>query len=150
MATRLKLDPPRCNCLLLCDDVLESKGRGRHFLHGVIGRIAVAQLPAAFGPTVAYVRLHGLQEGQKMQIRFDHLETSDTRLDIGFEIGGKPDPDDVHTVMVPIPPLAVEHAGRYVLSVLHDETVILFTPIDVEVAGGRGKGPSDGNEPDNT
>ncbi len=129
MPERLKPDPPLCNCLILCRDVLQSTATGQHVLNHVISRLEVEKVPCNIGPFVAYVRLHNLVEGHTLTLRFDYLDTNSTRFEMEAKFSGSPNPEDPHTLIARIPPFWVESAGRYILSALHEEEVITFAPI---------------------
>ncbi len=62
---------PTVNCLLLCDDVLISQGKHKHFLQGIIGQIVVLELPAIIGGYVAYVRFPDVHGDQKVKLAFE-------------------------------------------------------------------------------
>src|SRR5438552_10287125 len=74
-AAKLATEPPTCNCLLLCDDVLVSRRKNKHTLQGVIGAIGVRQFPAVLGVYVAYLRVSNVYGSQKITVRFEKTRT---------------------------------------------------------------------------
>ncbi len=93
------MEAPTSSCLLLCDDVLVSQGRQKHFLQGIIGVVGVTQLPAVIGGYVAYVRLSNVYASQKVTINFEEADTQEVLFE--FEVGfpEKGDPLGVYTLV---------------------------------------------------
>lgn len=58
--------PPTCNCIILCDDIIQSVAKGKVNLVGLIGTIAVQSLPAVIGGYGVYVRGSNVHGDQKI------------------------------------------------------------------------------------
>jgi hypothetical protein len=125
-------ESPTCNCLLLCDDVLISGGRGKHYLQGVIGMLGAAEFPATIGGCVAYIRLSNVYADQKVSINL--LNTRTEEIIFEFEAGfpDRSDPLGVYTLVVPIPPFVIAEPGRYLFNALHNNAPIAQSPIVVK------------------
>lgn len=130
-------EAPTCNCLLLCDDVLESKGRGKHTLQGVIGGITVKELPATLGGYVAYVRGSNAYVRQKLTLEFIEPveEAALFAIEVEFE---RHEPLDVFTLIVPVPAFVVEAPGRYILRAMHNNVDVASSAIMIRTASAGG------------
>ncbi len=129
MAPLHETDHPFCNCALLCDDVLESRGRGKHILHGVIGTIAVREFPALVGGYVAYVRITNVKGKRKVSLSFDLARTNEPVFVAETELPDQKDPLGMYTLVVPIPRFAVMEPGRYIFSVKSAGVPLAESPI---------------------
>ncbi|MFI5380096.1 MAG: DUF6941 family protein [Tepidisphaerales bacterium] len=124
--------PPMCNCLLLCDDVLISQGKGKHFLQGVIGIVGVSSLPAMIGGYVAYIRLSDVHGSQNVTISFVNARTGEPVIETKADFPSHADPLGVYTLVIPVPAFAVNEEGRYLFMVTHDGVPIAQTPVIIK------------------
>jgi hypothetical protein len=120
--------------LLLCDDVLISQGKQKHFLNGIIGLIGVKELPATIGGFVAYVRVSNVHGEQSISLVFEHSNGGNPLFSVDVGLPSQSDPLGVYTLVIPIPPFAVLEAGRYMFSVMHGGIPITQSPIEVRAA----------------
>jgi len=125
-------DPPTCNCALLCDDVIESRGRGKHTLVGIIGVIHVRQLPARLGGYVAYVRLSNIIGSPKVRIGLDEAATNEEIFGGNVPLPSRNDPLGVYTLIIPVPAFQIERPGRYMFSVKSDGVPLAESPIMIQ------------------
>ena len=129
---------PTCNCALLCDDVLESKGRGKHNLIGIIGAILTPQFPAVLGGYVAYVRLSNVYGRQKVTIGLDDTASDEKVFEGGIDLPDIKDPLGGYTLVPPIPGFRIERPGRYMFSVksggipLAESAILIQGPPEVK------------------
>ncbi len=125
------LPGPLCNCVLLCDDVLIS-AKNKHFLQGIIGVIGLRELPAIIGGYVAYVRVSNVHGSSSVRVSLVRGETNQPVF--AAEVNVKqPDPLGVHTVVSQVPPVAIEHAGRYLFQVECNGEILAMSPIEIVV-----------------
>jgi hypothetical protein len=108
------LETPFCNCLLLCDEVLQSVAAHKHILHGIIGVIRVPTVPVTVGPVVAYLRLSNLYGAQEITVRLFHPDDDEPVMEFRVQSPAQPDPLGVYTLVVPIPAFGIEKPGRYI------------------------------------
>ncbi|HMO25296.1 MAG TPA: hypothetical protein PKB10_03425 [Tepidisphaeraceae bacterium] len=115
-------EAPTSDCILLCEDVLESKGRGKHMLQGVINIITVQNLPAVIGPLVAYVRMRNVYSRQRLHFSLGLLEKEQDGEILSFDLDSpdNSDPLGQHTLIIAVPPFPVEQEGRYVFTASHN------------------------------
>ena len=125
-------EAPTCNCALLCDDVVESKGKGKHTLMGIIGAIFVPQFPANLGVFVAYVRLSNVYGAQKVTIGLDHAASNAKIFEAEVELPDIQDPLGVYTLVMPIRPFRIEQPGRYLFSVKSAGVPLAQSPILIQ------------------
>lgn len=123
-------ETPTCNCLLLCEDVLESKAGRKHFLHGIVGEITVQRLPAVIGPFVAYVRVSNIYGTQ--DVRFELL-THEGDPVFALTIQSPPDshPLGHHTLVMPLERFEVRSPGRYIFQASSKGEILAQSPIVV-------------------
>lgn len=121
-------ETPTCNCVLLCDDVHMS-ARGKHTLVGIIGLVAVPRLPAIVGGFVAYVRLSNIYGTQRVRISLEDPRASTPAFEFDAPLQQR-DPLGVYTVIAPIPPFAVQSAGRYAFQVESRGEILAQSPIE--------------------
>lgn len=131
-------EPPTCNCLLLCDDVLVSQGKGKHFLQGIIGAIGVPGLPVMLGGYVAYVRLSNVYGSQEVTLQLEEAATEEVLFGMNVKLGAQTDPLGVYNLMIPVPPFVVHRAGTYLFTAVHQGMPITYTPIVIAVAAPPG------------
>lgn len=135
-------ETPTCNCVLLCDDVVQS-ARGKHSLMGVIGMIAVAQFPAVIGGYVTYVRLSNLYPNQNAHIELERAEDGFVvfRFEVRLE---QADPLGVYTLVAVVPPFQVDQPGRYVFQAVAGGVPLAQSPIEIVGAQGQPEGEGRG------
>lgn len=127
------------DCLLLCDDVIESHRTGKQSLHGIIGGITVPELPAVIGGFVAYIRFRNVYPSQ--EIRFVFRRASDDQEVVSFDMQSpdQSDPLNQHTLIIRIPRFTVDDTGGYIFSAEHNGTPIVATRIVVHQVVPRGE-----------
>jgi hypothetical protein len=130
---RAKAEPPTCNCLLLCDDVLISQGRNKHFLQGVIGVIGVLQLPAVIGGYTAYVRVSNVYGAQRINLSFIDGVSDEVLLEANTDFPSHAEPLGVYTIVTPVPPIIVKHEGRYIFLASSRGVPLAQSPIEVKL-----------------
>jgi hypothetical protein len=128
-------EPPTCNCILLCDDVVISQGKGKHTLHGVIGTIVVPGLPAVLSAFpngyVAYVRVQNVYGNKMLEVTLDEAASGDPVFKFRADLPDKKDPLDVYTVCVPVIPFVIERAGLYWFTARCDGGILAQSPIRI-------------------
>jgi hypothetical protein len=117
--------------LLICDDVLVSQGKGKHFIQGVIGTIVARSFPAVIGGYVAYVRLSNVYPKAKLRIALVSADSDDEIFAFDVQADEKADPLGVVTLIIPIPPFTIDHPGRYIFCGKHDGVPFATTPISI-------------------
>lgn len=120
-----------CSCLVLCDDVQVNYATGKHTLHGIIGGMVARELPMGVGPCVAYVRLSNVHSNQRVQVSFEHADSSTRLWSFQAELINRNDPLAVHTLMTRVPPFVVDRAGRYLLIASHNNVPVAQAPIEI-------------------
>lgn len=139
---KTKLEAPQCNCIMLCDDVLMSAGRGKHNLMGVIGVVVIGQLPGILGGYVAYIRLSHVYGTQDIEVSFGKVDGAPL-FAFRARVGNAEGPLGVHTIVVPIPPFRVEESGRYSLAAkAPDGKLIAASPVEIVCPAESGEGTS--------
>jgi hypothetical protein len=133
---RARLEAPTCNCLLLCDDVLISQGKNKHNLVGIIGGIAVRELPATLGGYVAYVRLSNVYGSQTVTISIEAADDGEAVLQFEAEFPAQADPLGVYTLVVHIPAFRIERAGRYLFNAMYNDVPFAQSPLEIKLIGG--------------
>ena len=124
---------PTVNCLLLCDDVLISQGKHKHFLQGIIGQIVVLELPAIIGGYVAYVRFSNVHGDQKVKLAFESAAGDDPLFEIEANFPSQSDPLGVYTLVIPVPPFAIQETGRFMFIASHGGVPLAQSPIEVRL-----------------
>lgn len=127
-----KTEPPTCNCVLLCDDVLVSHAKGKHYLQGIIGVIVVPQLPATIGGYMAYVRVSNVYGTQKLRVSLDHGGSGEHLFAMEVQLPDKQDPLGLFTVVAKLPPFEVTEEGRYMFSAWSDGVQLAQSPIKIQ------------------
>jgi len=113
------VEAPTSSCLLICDDVLVSTGKNKHFLEGVIGAVGVASVPAVVGPYVAYIRLSNVYGGQEIVLSICNATDDEEVFRVMATSSEKSDPLETHTIILAIPPFEIRETGRYIFSASH-------------------------------
>lgn len=129
---KLRAVPPTINCLLLCDDVLISQGKGKHFLQGVIGAIGVVNLPAMIGGYVAYVRFSNVHGEQKVKLSFEPAAGGESLFEIEANFSSQSDPLGIYTLVIPVPPFLIAEAGRFMFTASHGGVPLAQSPIEIK------------------
>lgn len=126
MAKRLtthqaKTVAPTCSCLLLCEDVVESKATNKYVLEGVIEVVRSRAYPLHFGPSVAFLRLSNVHGSQQFRVRLAGDEPR-SRVLVEFLATSHPeaDPSGIVTTVVSLGKFLVPKPGRYSLTVSHN------------------------------
>lgn len=122
-------EAPTCNCLLLCDDVILSQGKNKHFLQGIIGIIGVRELPATVGGFVAYIRISNVYGSPQITINLINAASDEAILELRVPLPEGNDPLGVYTLVVPIPPFQVRESGRYMFNAICGGIPIAQSPI---------------------
>lgn len=130
------LESPTSDCLLLCDDVFISQGKGKHNLVGLIGGIVVQSFPAQIGGYVAYTRFRNVYSGKKISLRFTSAGTNEALFEIEVAFPEKSDPLGIYTIMSQVPPFVVREAGDYLFGAYDNEVPIALSPIKIIGVGG--------------
>lgn len=120
MARKRKLAvPPTCNCIILCDDIVQSITKGKLSLVGLIGTIVVPELPAIIGGYGVYVRGSNVHGDQKIRLV---IETDDGDEVLGLDAGFTKDTNPLaeYTLVTRLPPFRIEQAGKYLFSAKHN------------------------------
>lgn len=126
------VESPTSDCVLLCDDVVQSVGKGKHTLVGIIGGVKVPQFPATIGGYVAYVRLSNVYGGgQKIVLRLSVADTDQMIMETEAVFPPQTDPLGVYTLVVPVPVFRVLVGGRYIFGAYHNTIPIASSPINI-------------------
>lgn len=125
--------PPKCNCILLCDDVLISQGRAKHTLQGIIGTIVVGKLPIRLGGYVAYIRVQSVHGPKMLEVSLEEARTDRPVFQFRAEIPDRKDPLGVHTLCVPIIPFDIERDGIYWFVARNEGVILAQSPIHVVI-----------------
>jgi hypothetical protein len=125
-------EAPTCNCALLCDDVLVSQGKAKHILQGVIGVIFVPEFPAVIGGFVSYVRVSNVYGAQKIVVNLENTRTGAVLFEFRVDMPTRSDPLGVYTLVVPVPPVEVAEAGRYMFSASSGGVPLAQSPIVIQ------------------
>jgi len=128
---RSEAESPTSDCLLICDDVLVSHGKDKHFLQGIIGTIIVRSLPATIGGYVAYVRLTNVYPSQSISLTFEDADSNEELFRFNANLPQKSDPLGVYTLVLKIPPFGVTHPGRYIFCARHGGVPFAQSPIRI-------------------
>lgn len=124
-------ETPTCNCILLCDDVVISQGRGKHTLQGVIGTIVVDELPKRLGGYVAYIRVQNVYDNKMLVVSLDEAATSEPVFAFQAQLPDKKAPLDLYTICVPVRPFDVRQSGLYWFMVRCDNEILAQSPITI-------------------
>ena len=124
-----RTESPTCNCLLLCQDVTESKATGKRVLHGIIEVIRATNFPVTVGPFVGFMRLSNVYGQQEVRVSFERAETGESLFEFVATTHPKADPLGVVTSVVPIMPFTIDEPGRYIFSATHDALEIASSPV---------------------
>jgi hypothetical protein len=128
-------ESPTSDCLLICDDVLVSHGKGKHIIQGVIGAIVVRAFPARIGGYVAYVRLSNVYGGgQPVHLTFENAATGQELFRFETKLPKRSDPLGVYTMILKVPPFEVSESGRYIFSAKHGGVPFAQSPILIRSA----------------
>ena len=123
---------PTSSCLVICDDVLLSYGKQKHFLQGVIGGILVPSLPAVIGPYVAYIRMSNVYGGQEIELDITRAGDSAEVFQIKATSPPGSDPLQTHTMILQIPPFQIMEVGRYIFSGTHGGVAFAQSVINIQ------------------
>lgn len=134
MAVKRKqhVDPPLCNCALLCEDVVQSIGRGKHILQGVVDRLFLQSLPCPVQGLVCYVRLTNVHHGHEILLTMVDAEEEEPLFEAKAHAKGDHNPLQLSTIIFPLPPFLVSKPGRYYFRVMHDADILAASPIDIQ------------------
>lgn len=126
---------PTCSCLVLCDDVVVSHGRGKHRLDGIIGAMNVPFVPHPVAGGVVYARVSNVHQNQKLTVTLVRADDDHEPLwEIEAEFVNRNEPLDVHTLVAKVPPFVAHRAGRYLLEARHKGVPIASVPIMIQAA----------------
>jgi hypothetical protein len=127
------VESPTSSCVLLCDDVFVSTGKGKHTLSGIIGGVGVSSFPATLGGYVAYVRLSNVYSGgQKILLKLSAADTDQTLMEREEKLPHDSDPLGVYTLVIPVPAFRVTVGGRYIFGAYHNGVPIAVSPIIIQ------------------
>ena len=130
-------DPPLYHCLLLCRDVTRSQSTQSDTLHHVITELWLPVIPTEVPNTILYARLSNVHEGaEDLQVVFEH-ETGLKIFEISVPPPEIPDPMEVFTLSIRLPPLPIRRDGRYTFTVYHDDELLVTAPVFVECLPGE-------------
>jgi hypothetical protein len=127
-------ETPTCNCILLCDDVVISQGKGKHTLQGVIGAIVTPRLPSELGGYVAYIRVQNVYGNKMLVVSLDEASTGEPVFAFQAGFPDKKDPLDLYTICVPVKTFRVHQAGLYWFTVRCDNEILAQSPIRIVAA----------------
>ena len=127
-----RTESPTCNCLLLCEDVTESKATGKHVLHGIIEVIRAPGFPLVVGPFVGFMRLSNVYGKQEVRVSFERADTQEPLIEFVATTHPKADPLGVVTSVIPINAFVIPDPGRYIFSATHQGLEIASSPIFFE------------------
>jgi hypothetical protein len=128
---RKRIESPTSDCLLLCDDVLNSHRTQKHNLIGVIGGISVAEFPALIGGYVAYVRLTNVYGHQSVDLMFRAADDGEPLFTATVETPEKANPLDILTLVIRTPMFTVAKSGRYIFSAEYNGVEFVSTAITI-------------------
>lgn len=126
-------EPPTCNCIILCDDIVVNQVRGKHTLAGIITAIAVRELPSMIGPYACYIRLSNVYPSARIHIGLFPDGADEPLWNFAVEMPPKTDPLGLYTMPLTVPPFGVVQAGRYLLTVISGGIPLAATPIQIMV-----------------
>jgi hypothetical protein len=102
---------PTCKALLLCDDTIIEAGTGKISLIGVFRQFALPRFPARTRAFRAFVQITNAAGRYDFLVQLKDLSTDDVMAEAtGIEIE---DRLDVFNIVIPVPPLPLEHPGEY-------------------------------------
>jgi len=118
--------PPKCKAILLCDQTIIEAGTGKISVIGIFEGFAVPQTPGVIRPFTVYLHLTDGIADHEYEIS---VELHDLKNDnvIARATGPKirwGDRLSRLNLLIPVPPLKVEHAGVYDLVVLANKQEI--------------------------
>jgi hypothetical protein len=132
-ATRGEAEAPTSSCLVICDEVLVSVAHGKHLLQGVINEINVPVVPIALGPFAAYIRLTNVYGGSEIRISLCKADDDEDVFAFPAKAPEVSSPLQSHTLIIRIPPFAIEESGRYIFSASHAGVPFAQSPIQINV-----------------
>lgn len=111
---------PVCKAILLCDQVIQDALTGKPSLIGIIDDFYLAQVPGRTQPVTAYLQLTQGVGRYALTVEVHDLQADKViaraqNAEVTFE-----DRLEKHDIVIPVPPLPVEHAGLYDFVVLAD------------------------------
>ncbi|MBL8745243.1 MAG: hypothetical protein JNK58_02685 [Phycisphaerae bacterium] len=134
-------ETPTCNCILLCEDVEISQGKGKHTLHGVIGTIVVPGLPTVLSSFpngyVAYVRVQNVHGHKMLEVSLEEAATREPVFMFKADLPAKKDPLDLYTVCVPVIPFVIERDGLYWFTAMCEGSILAQSPIRIVCTASR-------------
>jgi hypothetical protein len=116
--------PPKCKALLLCDKTIIEALTGKVSLIGIFEGFIVRRLPGPTAPCTVFVQLTDGIGQYDLVVEIHDLKTGDI---LGRAEGiGLTWPEKLFkiNVMIPLPPMVLQHAGTYDLVVLANGQVI--------------------------
>lgn len=117
-------ETPTCHCLLICDDVLESKARRKLTLVGVVDGVLATKFPALVGGFVVYARLSNIYGDQKVYLEIGRADETGPKLQCPAIVKAR-DPLGVATIITTVPAIPVDRPGRFMLSLMwHNQAII--------------------------
>jgi hypothetical protein len=133
-------EPPTSSCLLICEDILVSPSRDKHYLQGVISKIVVPKLPVTIGPLAAYVRLSNVYGSQQIEIAFSG--GGEDKPIFSFVATSPPssNPLETQTIMLGLPVIKLKKPGRHVFSASHGGVPFATTNVEVILPEKKKKG----------
>jgi hypothetical protein len=124
-------EPPTSSCLLICEDILVSPSRDKHYLQGVISKIVVPKFPAMIGPLAAYVRLSNIYGSQQIEISFTSGEYEKPIFSFVAISPPSSNPLETQTIMLGLPVIKLKKTGRYLFSASHGGVPFATTTVEV-------------------
>ena len=121
-----KTPPPRCKASLLCEKTIIEAGTGGVSLIGIIGGFVVPQVPGMTRPFTAYLHLTDGIANHKYEITVEIHDLSNGTIIARATLPKVRWGDRLSRInlLIPVPPLQVQHAGAYDLVVFANQQEI--------------------------
>jgi hypothetical protein len=99
----------------------------------VIGQIGVLELPTVLGGYVAYVRFSNVHGDQKVKLTFESAAGGDPLFELEANFPSQSDPLGVYTLVIQVPPFAVQEEGRFMFLASHGGVPLAQSPVEIRL-----------------
>ena len=140
--------PPQCKAILLCDQVIVDSGTGKVTIVSIFEGIEMPQFPGQTPPFTAFLQLTDGIGRYQVTMEVHDLRQSQVLARADVVVLTFEKRDHKINLLIPVPPLPLNHVGRYDFVVLADSQEIDRQPFFAHEEGEEyEQAPSD--EPDN-
>ena len=144
-----RIPPPKCKAILLCDQTILEAGTGKVSIIGIHDNWFATQFPCLTRPFMAFLQLTDGVGKYAISVEVHDLHTDQIIAQARIAEVVFPERVTKINLMIPVPPLPLQHAGSYDFVVLADGQEIDRQQFQVvQITGGPPNAANPPQEPE--